>query len=140
MAHRVLVVDDDPVIVRLLEVNLRLEGHEVETASRGEEALERATATSPDLLIMDVMMPGLDGWDTLRRLRELPAFATTPVILLSARAQDADRSRGLEPGSVSYVAKPFDPAWLMELVAGLLRGERPEADDRSSGDADGAGP
>jgi DNA-binding response OmpR family regulator len=135
MAHRVLVVDDDPVIVRLLEVNLRLEGHDVETASRGEEALERATATSPDLLIMDVMMPGLDGWDTLQRLRDRPAFATTPVILLSARAQDEDRSRGLELRSVSYVAKPFDPARLMELVGSLLRGEPHVTDDLSSGGA-----
>jgi DNA-binding response OmpR family regulator len=135
MAHRVLVVDDDPVIVRLLEVNLRLEGHDVETASRGEEALERAAATSPDLLIMDVMMPGLDGWDTLQRLRDQPAFASTPVILLSARAQDEDRSRGLALRSVSYVAKPFDPARLMELVGSLLRGEPHVTDDLSSGGA-----
>lgn len=123
MAHRVLVVDDDPVIVRLLEVNLRLDGHEVETASRGEEALERATATLPDLVILDVMMPGLDGWETCRRIRELPAFAQTPVIFLSARAQDDDRSRGAALGFVSYVTKPFDPARLMELVGSLLRGD-----------------
>ena len=135
MAYRVLVVDDDPVIVRLLEVNLRLEGHDVETASRGEEALERAAATSPDLLIMDVMMPGLDGWETLQRLRAQPAFATTPVILLSARAQDEDRSRRLELRSVSYVAKPFDPARLMELVGTLLRGGSSVIDDLSSGEA-----
>ena len=84
MAARVLVVDDDPVIVRLLEVNLRLEGYEVETASRGEEALERAAATSPDLVILDVMMPGLDGWETCRRLREQPAFAANGDVLVAA--------------------------------------------------------
>jgi DNA-binding response OmpR family regulator len=141
---RVLVVDDDPVIVRLLEVNLRLDGYEVETASRGEEALERAAANPPDLVILDVMMPGLDGWETSRRLREQPAFAQTPVVFLSARAQDDDRSRGLALGFVSYVTKPFDPVRLMELVRRLLRGgEDPDSDDgppADAGDAGGAGP
>ena len=98
MAHRILVVDDDPVIVRLLEVNLRLDGYEVETASRGEEALERAAATGPDLVILDVMMPGLDGWETCRRLREQPSFGSTPVECLSARAQDDDPASGLLSG------------------------------------------
>jgi DNA-binding response OmpR family regulator len=136
MAARVLVVDDDPVIVRLLEVNLRLEGYEVETAFRGEEALERAAATSPDLVILDVMMPGLDGWETCRRLRDQPASAGTPVVFLSARAQDDDRSDGVGLGSVSYVTKPFDPAGLMELIAELVRG-RPEP--AVGTDLDGAG-
>jgi DNA-binding response OmpR family regulator len=122
MAHRILVVDDDPVIVRLLEVNLRLDGYEVETASRGEEALERAATTGPDLVILDVMMPGLDGWETCRRLRAQPAFGATPVVFLSARAQDDDRSKGLALGSVSYVTKPFDPVRLMDLVRSLLAG------------------
>jgi DNA-binding response OmpR family regulator len=120
MAHRVLVVDDDPVIVRLLEVNLSLDGYEVETATRGEQALERATETSPDLLILDVMMPGLDGWDTCRRLREQPRFADTPVVFLSARSQDDDRSKGLDLGPVAYLTKPFDPIRLMELVRRML--------------------
>jgi DNA-binding response OmpR family regulator len=119
---RVLVVDDDPVIVRLLEVNLRLDGYDVETASRGEQALERATETDPDLLILDVMMPGLDGWETCRRLREMPAFTDTPVVFLSARAQDDDRATGIELGPVAYLTKPFDPVRLMELVRRLLDG------------------
>ena len=117
---RVLVVDDDPVIVRLLEVNLRLDGYEVETASRGEQALDRAIETAPDLVILDVMMPGLDGWETCRRLREQPAFADTPVIFLSARARDDDRSKGLSLGPVAYLTKPFDPVRLMELVRRML--------------------
>jgi DNA-binding response OmpR family regulator len=123
VSDRVLVVDDDPVIVRLLEVNLRLEGYEIATASRGEEALERAGEFHPHLVVLDVMMPGLDGWETCRRLRELPEFAETPVVFLSARAQDDDRSRGLALGSVEYVTKPFDPVKLMELVRRLLGGE-----------------
>jgi DNA-binding response OmpR family regulator len=123
MAHRVLVVDDDPVIVRLLEVNLNLDGYEVETATRGEQALERARETNPDLLILDVMMPGLDGWDTCRRLREQPRFAETPVVFLSARSQDDDRSKGLDLGPVAYLTKPFDPVRLMELVRRMLGGQ-----------------
>jgi CheY-like chemotaxis protein len=124
MPDRVLVVDDDPVIVRLLEVNLRLEGYDVSTASRGEEALERAVATHPDVILLDVMMPGLDGWETCRRLREIPEFADTPVVFLSARAQDDDASRGASLGtSVEYVTKPFDPMKLMELVKRLLAAE-----------------
>jgi DNA-binding response OmpR family regulator len=130
MAHRVLVVDDDPVIVRLLEVNLSLDGYEVETATRGEQALERAGETNPDLLILDVMMPGLDGWDTCRRLREQPRFAETPVVFLSARSQDDDRSKGLDLGPVVYLTKPFDPIRLTELVRRMLGAHR----------ADGAGP
>jgi DNA-binding response OmpR family regulator len=122
MPGRVLVVDDDPVIVRLLEVNLRLEGYEVSTASRGEEALERAAEVHPDVIVLDVMMPGLDGWETCRRLREQPEFAETPVVFLSARAQDDDRSKGLGLGRVEYVTKPFDPVKLMELVGRLLGG------------------
>jgi DNA-binding response OmpR family regulator len=122
MPGRVLVVDDDPVIVRLLEVNLRLEGYEVATASRGEEALERAAAFHPDVILLDVMMPGLDGWETCRLLRELPEFAETPVVFLSARAQDDDRSKGMNLGRVDYVTKPFDPVKLMELVDRLRGG------------------
>ncbi len=120
---RVLVVDDDPVIVRLLEVNLRLDGYDVETASRGEQALDRAAETDPDLVILDVMMPGLDGWETCRRLREVSAFTDTPVVFLSARAQDDDRSKGIELGPVAYLTKPFDPVRLMELVRRLLGGQ-----------------
>jgi DNA-binding response OmpR family regulator len=125
MTHRVLVVDDDPVIVRLLEVNLRIDGYEVETATRGEQALERATETSPDLLILDIMMPGLDGWETCRRLRENPAFAGTPVVFLSARSQDDDRSGDLDLGPVAYLTKPFDPVRLMELVRRMLGAQSP---------------
>lgn len=121
----VLVVDDDPVIVRLLEVNLRLDGYEVATASRGEQALERAAESAPDLVILDVMMPGLDGWETCRRLREQPAFADTPVVFLSARVQDDERSKGPALGSVAYLTKPFDPVRLMELVRRMLDGEAP---------------
>ena len=115
-APRILIVDDDPVIVRLLQINFRLEGYEVDTASRGEDALEKVRANRPDVVILDVMMPGIDGWEVCRQLKENPAVRHIPVIFLSARAQDEDRQRGYALGVDEYVTKPFDPAHLVELV------------------------
>ncbi len=120
---RILVADDDPVILRLLQVNFGLEGFEVESATQGEEALERALKGSPpDIILLDVMMPGLDGWEVCRRLKEEERFANTPIVFLSARAQEEDRKRGLELGVAAYVTKPFDPGSLVELVQRLLGG------------------
>jgi DNA-binding response OmpR family regulator len=124
---RVLVVDDDPVIVRLLEVNFRLEGFHVRTASNGEEALEKAADERPDVVVLDVMMPGLDGWEVCARLREDPKMADVPVVFLSARAQDDDRSHGYALGIMEYVTKPFDPADLIEIVRRHLAGEEGRA-------------
>jgi CheY-like chemotaxis protein len=114
--QRILVVDDDPVILRLLQVNFRLEGYDVETASRGDEALRLAKERSPDIIVLDVMMPGIDGYEVCRNLKDDPATADAPVILLSARAQDADRDQGYALGVVAYVTKPFDPAQLVDVV------------------------
>jgi DNA-binding response OmpR family regulator len=113
---RILLVDDDPVIVRLLQINFRLEGFEVDAASRGEEALQKVRANRPDVVILDVMMPGIDGWEVARQLKENPAVRHIPVIFLSARAQDEDRHRGYALGVDEYVTKPFDPAHLVEIV------------------------
>ena len=115
-----LLVDDDPVIVRLLEVNFRLEGFEVDAAGSGIEAVEKARADRPDLVLLDVMMPGLDGWETCRRLRETPGLADVPVVFLSARAQEDDVARGYALGVVGYVTKPFDPQELIETVRAHL--------------------
>lgn len=117
---RILVADDDPVILRLLQVNFRLEGYEVETAPHGEEALKKAKDFLPDLILLDVMMPGLDGWEVCRQLKDDPATADIPVIFLSARAQDEDRRRGYALGVVEYVTKPFDPGQLVETVQRAL--------------------
>jgi DNA-binding response OmpR family regulator len=127
--HRVLLVDDDAVIVRLLEVNFRLEGYAIETATRGEEALEKAGSNRPDLIVLDVMMPGIDGWEVCRRLREDPTLADVPVIFLSARAQEDDRERGRALGVVDYLTKPFDPTALLETVRVHLGGAPGEPDD-----------
>ena len=118
---RILVADDDPVILRLLEVNLGLEGFEVETAARGEEALTKARESHPALILLDVMMPGLNGWDVARELKADPDTADVPVVLLSARTQEEDRRRGQELGADAYITKPFDPSELAETIRRLAR-------------------
>jgi DNA-binding response OmpR family regulator len=126
-AHRILLVDDDQVILRLLQINFRLEGFEVDTAARGDEALERVRSNRPDLVVLDVMMPGVDGWEVCRRLKEAPDARDIPVIFVSARAQDEDRQRGYALGVDEYVTKPFDPAHLVEIVRRLLAGHSAQA-------------
>lgn len=122
MGKRVLVVDDDRVIQQLLEVNLELEGYEVvATASDGKEALEKIRELKPDLVILDIMMPKMDGLEVCRRLRADPKLADIPVVLLSARAQDMDIREGLELGASAYLTKPFDPVELLEVVGRLAK-------------------
>ena len=116
---RVLVVDDDPVILRLIEVNLDLEGFDVVTANRGEDAIKKARSTSPDLAILDLMMPEMSGWELAERLQEHDATSGIPIVFLSARTQDEDRRRGEELGVAGYVTKPFDPADLVATIRKL---------------------
>jgi DNA-binding response OmpR family regulator len=113
---RVLLVDDDPAMLRLLEVNLRLEGFVVDSATRGEEALAIAAATPPTAVLLDMMMPGMDGTEVCRRLRALPGLEEVPVIFLSARVRDEDEPEDASLGPVSHVSKPFDPQELVGLV------------------------
>lgn len=120
---RVLVVDDDKVIQQLLEVNLELEGYEVVKASNGEEALKMVQDIRPDLILLDVMMPKLDGREVCRRIKSDPLTAETPIIFLSARAQDMDVNSGLELGASAYITKPFDPVDLLDTVMRVLSGE-----------------
>jgi CheY-like chemotaxis protein len=119
MQARVLVADDDPIILRLLEVNLGLEDFVVETASRGEDAIRRAQELRPDVIILDVMMPGMSGYDVAEQLRQDPDTAGIPVVFLSARAQEEDRKRGHALGVAAYVTKPFDPGELVDIVRRL---------------------
>jgi CheY-like chemotaxis protein len=118
------VVDDDPTILRLLQVNLEMEGHEVLTAGDGHEALERLREGASEVVLLDVMMPGLDGWQVCERIRADPDLATTPVVILSARAQQSDLERGAQAGADAYITKPFDPLELVELVERLAARER----------------
>jgi DNA-binding response OmpR family regulator len=116
---RVLLVDDDPAILRLLEVNFRLEGFETVTAARGEEALAAAIEQHPDAIVLDIMLPGLDGPEVFRRLRQDEALASVPVVFLSARSRDDDLLRD-EALDATYVTKPFDPSALVETVQDLI--------------------
>jgi DNA-binding response OmpR family regulator len=115
---RVLVVDDDPQVVRLLRVNLELEGYDVVSASDGNEALAAVASEDPDLVVCDVMMPGMDGVEVVRRLRA--DNVTLPVVMLSAKAMRSDMRAGLDAGANEYVTKPFDPTELIDVVDRLL--------------------
>lgn len=120
LGRRILAVDDDPVIQRLLRVNLEMEDYEVAVASDGVEALEQVRAFRPDLVLLDVMMPVKDGWQVCVEMKGDPDLAEIPVVFLSARAQEADVERGAHLGADAYVTKPFDPLELLALVARLL--------------------
>ena len=117
---RVLLVDDDPAILRLLEVTFGLEGFETLTATRGEDAVAAAVAERPDAAVLDLMLPGLDGREVFRRLRDDVSTASIPVVFLTART-DEDDTRSLD---APFVTKPFDPTELIEVVRDLL-GETP---------------
>jgi DNA-binding response OmpR family regulator len=116
---RVLVVDDDEVIRQLIAVNLTLEGFEVETAVDGKDCLEKVGDVKPDVITLDVMMPRLDGWVTATQLRRNPETAGIKVVLITARAQEDDRSRGRQIGVDAYLTKPFDPAEMIRVVREL---------------------
>ncbi len=116
---RVLVVDDDEVIRQLITINLELEGFEVYEAVDGVDALRKAAELRPSVITLDVMMPNMDGWDAAARLRSDPETADVKVVLLSARAQEADVRRGTRLGVDAYLTKPFDPDDLVEVVRRL---------------------
>lgn len=115
-----MAVDDDPVIRGLISVNLAMEGHEVLTAVDGADALEKVQQHRPDLILLDVMMPNVDGWQVAQTLKDKADTCTIPIVFLSARAMEADVTKGTALGVQAYVTKPFDPIDLMELVNGLL--------------------
>jgi DNA-binding response OmpR family regulator len=126
----VLVVDDERSIRMLCRVNLGASGMDVLEASDGSEGLELARRERPDLVLLDVMMPGLDGWRVAQELAEDPKTREIPVVFLTARADSADRRRGELLGGVGYVVKPFDPVGIGQLVENVLarieRGDREE--------------
>lgn len=122
---RILVVDDEPRMINFIRMNLELEGHQVLEAHNGLEALEQIRTKLPDIVLMDVMMPELDGFETLRMLRE---FSTIPVIMLTAKGDESDRVYGLELGADDYVSKPFGPRELSSRIRAVLRrADRPSS-------------
>ena len=117
----ILVVDDERDLVELLTVNLRAEGHRVRQAYNGDEALLQAAETPPDLVVLDMMMPGLSGADVARRLRANPRTARVPIIMLTARATESDQVLGLSIGADDYITKPFSMKVLKARVEAVLR-------------------
>ena len=117
----VLVVDDDDDVARFIEVNLRLEGFDVVVAHNGEEALKLIDDKLPDLALLDVMMPVVDGVEVCRRVRSNPASASLPIIMLTAKTLSADKVVGLTAGADDYIIKPFDTLELMARVRSTLR-------------------
>ena len=116
---RVLVVDDDEVIRQLIAVNLTLEGFDVITAVDGQDCLDKVSEINPDVITLDVMMPRLDGWETTVRLRKTPATSHIKVVLITARAQEDDRTHGTQVGAHAYLTKPFDPGEMIRVVREL---------------------
>lgn len=126
----ILVVDDEPAIVRLVRAKLLADEFQVITANSGEACLALLEDERPDLIVLDLMMPGIDGFETLRRLRQI---APIPVIMLTARAADADKLRGLQTGADDYVTKPFNPDELSARITAVLRRSTGAIDQGSQG-------
>jgi len=124
---RVLVVDDERDIAALVAYHLTREGYRVSTAGTGDEALQAAAAERPDLVVLDLMLPGLSGYEVLQELRRAPGMEQLPVVFLTARREEADRIRGLELGADDYVTKPFSPQELVLRVGSVLRRVRAPA-------------
>lgn len=121
MTDTILVVDDDPKIVRLVRSYLEQAGFQVEIAGDGNTALQAIRTVHPDLIVLDLMLPGRDGLDITRTVRNDPALAETPILMLTARVEDVDRILGLEMGADDYVTKPFNPREVVARVKAILR-------------------
>jgi len=120
MAKRLLVVDDEPKLLRAVAVSLRGDGYDVTTARSGAEALINVAETLPDLIISDIRMPAMDGYQLARKLRDSPRTALIPIIFLTAKDTTADRIEGFRAGVDAYLTKPFDTDELLAIVAGIL--------------------
>jgi two-component system OmpR family response regulator/two-component system alkaline phosphatase synthesis response regulator PhoP len=118
MQVKILVVDDEPAIVELISFNLVQAGYQVVTAKTGPEALEKAAKINPDLIVLDIMLPQLDGFDVCRRLRK---SSVTPILMLTAKNEEIDKILGLELGADDYLTKPFSPRELLVRIKALLR-------------------
>jgi DNA-binding response OmpR family regulator len=127
MPPRILVADDDAWILRMVTTVLKKRGYEVDTAPDGEQAYERALSNPPDLLITDVMMPNVDGWTLVKRMREHPVLRDVPVIFLTALSSDDDRIHGFRLGADDYLPKPFRFEWRGPCDARCRRRRRPRS-------------
>jgi two-component system, OmpR family, KDP operon response regulator KdpE len=126
---KILVVDDEPRTVQFIRMNLELEGFSVSSAADGYQALEKVTREIPDLVILDIMMPDMDGFEVLTKIREV---SSVPVIFLSVKAEEQDRVHGLDLGADDYITKPFSPRELVSRIKAVLRRTEPESNNRKS--------
>ena len=124
---RILVVDDEPDILELVQYNLTREHYDVVCVESGEEALAQVSATPPDLIVLDLMLPGVDGLEVCRILKRDPHTAAIPVVMLTARGEEADIVAGLELGADDYLTKPFSPRVLRARIRAVLRQQHTEA-------------
>jgi len=120
-AKSILVIDDEPSIGRVVQFKLQQEGFKVSVATDGLEGLAKVNEEKPDLILLDLMMPGMDGFEVCRRLRASPETVATPVIILTARGQEMDRIRGVELGVLDFFTKPFSPQKLLERVKEVFK-------------------
>jgi DNA-binding response OmpR family regulator len=121
---KILVVDDEVNITQILEFSIGAEGYEVVTAANGEEAIDKARREQPDLIILDVMMPRIDGFEACRILKANPLTKNIPVVLLTAKGRDIDKRLGREVGATDYIIKPFSPNKLIDRIHQLLVGTK----------------
>ena len=121
-ARRVLIVDDDPLILNIVHTVLDLEDFSVSTAEDGETALAAIEREPPDVMVLDVMMPGMDGFEVCAAIRASEAHSTLPIVLLTARDTPEDRQAGMDAGADAYLSKPFSPLELIEVIETLLSG------------------
>jgi DNA-binding response OmpR family regulator len=118
---KVLIVDDEEYIQHILNFSFGAEGYDVVTASDGEEGLSKAKDEKPDVIVMDIMMPRMDGYEACKKIKSDPATRNIPVILLTAKGRDADRKLGSDAGADDYIVKPFSPGRLIERVEGIIK-------------------
>jgi len=130
--EKILVVDDEEDILELVRYNLAREGYQVVCVASGEEALIKARNEVPDVILLDLMLPGLDGLDVCRRLKSIPVTAGIPIVMLTAKGEDVDMVTGLELGADDYVIKPFSPRVLLARIKAVLRRKVPKIEDDSS--------
>jgi len=125
MAHeKILIVDDEEDIIELLSYNLSREGYRVEGVQSGEEAIEKVRSAQPDIIVLDLMLPGIDGLEVCRILKNDPAAAYIPIIMLTAKGEDADIVAGLELGADDYITKPFSPRILLARIRAVIRRDK----------------
>lgn len=117
----ILVIDDEPSIGRVVQFKLQQEGFKVLVATDGLEGLAQIKEAKPDLILLDIMMPGMDGFEVCRRVRATPEIAATPVIILTARGQEPDRTKGIDLGVLDFFTKPFSPQKLLERVREVFK-------------------